>query len=147
MQGQGKSGCHHSGEQRSGAQIVLAAADRAPEAEVPLQPAMMQQIDGTVSSSPSRSLNSPQMYDEYDNDNYSEGIQDRGGRPPPIRPLGKADKPPVWKGSSVECWQEYTVSLHMHTRVAFRQQGRHDRSTGYPQSISNIQKGRGNSSS
>jgi hypothetical protein len=28
-----------------------------------------------------------------------------------VRPLGKADKPPAWKGSSVERWQEYTVSL------------------------------------
>ena len=25
--------------------------------------------------------------------------------------VGKADKPPAWKGSSVERWQEYTVSL------------------------------------
>ena len=26
-----------------------------------------------------------------------------------MRRLGKADKPPAWKGSSVECWQEYTL--------------------------------------
>ena len=39
----------------SGAQIESAAADRAAEAEVPPpQPAMMQKIDGTVSSTPSR---------------------------------------------------------------------------------------------
>ena len=28
-----------------------------------------------------------------------------------MRPVGKADKPPAWKGSSVERWQEFTVSL------------------------------------
>ena len=55
---------------------MSAAADRAPEAEVPPQPGMMQQIDGTVSSTPSRSSNFPRAYDE-DNDNYSEGIQVR----------------------------------------------------------------------
>ena len=96
----------------SGAQIVPAAADWAPEAEVPPpQPAMMQQVDGTVSSMPSRGSSSPQAYDEYDNNNYSEGIQDRGVRRPPMRPVGKVDKPLAWKGSSVERWQEYTVSL------------------------------------
>ena len=70
---------------------------------------------------------------EDDNDNYSEGIQDRGGKRPPMRPLGKADKPPAWKGSCVERWQECTVSLqawYLHC-----QQGLHDRGTGYPQGI------------
>ena len=95
----------------SGAENVSAVADQAPEAEARPQPAMMQQIDGTASSMPSRNLNSRQLYDEDDNDNYIEGGQDRGGRRPPIRPLGKADKPPAWKGSNMECWQEYTVSL------------------------------------
>ena len=94
----------------SWAQIVSAAADRAPEAEARQQPAMMQQIDGMVSSTPSRNSNCPQSYDEDDYDNYSEGAQDREGRPL-MRPLGKADKLPAWKGSSVERWQEYTVSL------------------------------------
>ena len=28
-----------------------------------------------------------------------------------MRPVRKADKPPAWKGSSIEWWQEYTVSL------------------------------------
>ena len=28
-----------------------------------------------------------------------------------MRPVGKADKPPAWKGSSMERWQEFTVSL------------------------------------
>ena len=68
----------------SGGQIVSAAAYRAPEAEVQQKPAM---ISRAVSSTPSRSSNSPQAYDEYDNDNNSEGIQDRGERRPPVRPL------------------------------------------------------------
>ena len=89
----------------SGAQNMSAAADRAPEAEARSQPAMMQQIDGTASSTLSRNSNSRQLYDEDDNDNYSEGGQDRGGRRPPMRPLGKADKPLAWKGSRVERWQ------------------------------------------
>jgi hypothetical protein len=72
---------------------------------------MIQQIDRMASSTPRRNSNSRQLYDEDDNDNYIEGGQDRGGRRPPIRPLGKADKPPAWKGSNMECWQEYTVSL------------------------------------
>ena len=25
--------------------------------------------------------------------------------------MGKADKPPIWKGSSIERWQELTISL------------------------------------
>ena len=79
----------------SGAQNVSAAADAAPEAEARLQPAMMQQIERTASSTPSRNLNSRQLYDEDDNNNYSEAGQDRGGRRPPMRPLGKADKPPA----------------------------------------------------
>ena len=33
-----------------------------------------------------------------------------------MRPLGKADKPPAWKGSSVEHWKEYTVSLYIVNR-------------------------------
>ena len=39
----------------SGAQIVPAAADRAPEAELPppSQPSLIQQVEGTVSSTPS----------------------------------------------------------------------------------------------
>jgi len=95
----------------SGAENVSAVADQAPEAEARPQPAMIQQIDRMASSTPRRNSNSRQLYDEDDNDNYIEGGQDRGGRRPPIRPLGKADKPPAWKGSNMECWQEYTVSL------------------------------------
>ena len=79
----------------SGAENVSAVADRAPEAEARPQPAMMQQIDRMASSTPSRNSNSRQLYDEDDNDNYSEGGQDRGGRRTPMRPLGKADKPPA----------------------------------------------------
>ena len=59
----------------------------------------------------SRTHNPHQLYEEDENANYSEGGQDRGGRRPPMRPHGKADKCPGWKGSSMERWQEYTVTL------------------------------------
>ena len=52
------------------------------EQELELQPlppaAQMQQVDGTVSSTPSRSTGSPQAYDEYDvlyGDDQPQGAQ------------------------------------------------------------------------
>ena len=57
----------------SGVLNVPAAADREPEAELlPPQPALIQQVDGTVSSAPSRGSSSPQEYDEFEDDHYSE---------------------------------------------------------------------------
>ena len=77
------------------------------EQEVELQPlppaAQMQQVDGTVSSTPSRSNGSPQAYDEYDV-LYGDDQPQGGQRRPQGRPMGKADKVPVWKGASVEHW-------------------------------------------
>ena len=82
------------------------------EAELPPPPpAQIQQVDGTVSSTPSRGSSPPQEYDEFKDDLYSEDRQERVVRQPQMRPVGKADKPPAWKGSSVERWQEFTVSL------------------------------------
>ena len=57
----------------SGVQNVPAAADREPEAELPPpQPALIQQVDRTVSSAPSRGSSSPQAYDKFEDDHYSE---------------------------------------------------------------------------
>ena len=95
----------------SGVQNVPAAADQELEAELPpLRPALIQQVDGSVSSTPSRGSSSPQAYDEYEDDHYSEDRQERGVRGPQMRPVGKVDKPPAYKGSSVERWQEFIVS-------------------------------------
>ena len=84
------------------------------EQKVELQPlppaAQMQQVEGTVSSTPSRSNGSPQAYDEY-NVLYGDDQQQGGQRRPQGHPMGKADKVPIWKGASVKCWQEFTVSL------------------------------------
>ena len=41
---------------------------------------------------------------EFEDNLYSDDRQERGVRWPQMRPVGKADKPPVWKGSSVERW-------------------------------------------
>ena len=87
----------------SGVQNVPAAADREPEAELPSPPpAQMQQVDGTMSSTPSRGSSSPQAYDEFEDNHYSEDRQERGARRPQMRPVGKADKPLAWKGSSIK---------------------------------------------
>jgi hypothetical protein len=59
----------------------------------------IQQLDGTASSTPSRSNASLQAYDEYDpfyGDDQPQGRQRR----PQGRPMGKADKVPIWKGAS-----------------------------------------------
>ena len=80
------------------------------EQEVELQPpppaAQMQKVDCT----PSRSTGFPQAYEEYDV-LYGDDQQQGGQRRPQGRPMGKADKVPIWKGASVERWQEFTVSL------------------------------------
>ena len=44
----------------------------------------VQQIDGAISSTPSRTPKPHQLYEEDENDNYSEGVQDRGGQQPPM---------------------------------------------------------------
>ena len=86
-----------------GVQNVAAATDREPLAELPPPlPAQIQQVDGTVISTPSRGSSSPQAYDEFEDDHYGEDRQERGVRRPQMRPAGKADKPLAWKGSSVE---------------------------------------------
>ena len=84
------------------------------EQEVVQQPpppvAQIPQIDGMLSSTLSRSEGSPQADDEYDTlygDDQPQGIQRR----PQGRPMGKADKVPIWKGASAERWQEFKVSL------------------------------------
>ena len=86
------------------------------EQEVELQPpppaAQMQQVDGTVSSTPSRSTGSTQAYEEYDVF-YGDDQPQGGQRRPQGRLKGKADKVPIWKGASIERWQEFTVSLQV----------------------------------
>ena len=47
----------------------------------------------------------------FEDDHYGEDRQEQGVRRPQMRLVGKADKPPALKGSSVERWQEFTVSL------------------------------------
>ena len=69
---------------------VAAAANREPEAELPPlpPPAQMQQVDWTVSSTPSRGTSSPQAYDEFEDDLYGDDRQERGVRRPQMRPVG-----------------------------------------------------------
>ena len=58
-------------------QNVPAAADRELEAGLPPPPlALVQQVDGTMSSTPSKGSSSPQAYDEYEDDHYSEDRQE-----------------------------------------------------------------------
>ena len=80
------------------------------EQQPPPPSAQIPQIDGTLSSTHSRSNSSPQAYDEYDvlyGDDQPQGRQRR----PQGRPMGKADKVQIWKGASVERCQEFKVSL------------------------------------
>ena len=88
------------GAQRATADVAEQAAEV--EQQPPPPPVVqMQQLDGTASSTPSRSNASPQAYDEDDGfygDDQSQGRQRR----PQGRPKGKADKVPIWKGSSAE---------------------------------------------
>ena len=58
------------------------------------------------------------MYDEDDNDNYSEGGQDRGGRRPPMRLLEKADKPPT----KIEKLSKLVSGANVTIRDIFRAQ-------------------------
>ena len=67
---------------------VAAAAHQEPEGELPPPPAQMQQVNGTVSSTPSRGTSSPQAYDEFEDDLYSDDRQELGVRRPQMRPVG-----------------------------------------------------------
>ena len=87
----------------------VAHGEQEVELLTPPPAAQMQQVDGTVSNTPSRGSGSPQAYEEYDA--FYGDDQPRGGqRRPQRRQMGKANSR-QYESASVECWQEFTVSL------------------------------------